>query len=97
MELAQQFVVVLAVLALLCGALWMLKHKGWARTGLRRKREDGQPRLEIIDRLSLTPNHSLHLVRMADRTLLIGLSPTACNLLESSAIALPSAAVRNAS
>ena len=95
MELIQQFVVVLVVLGLLCGALWLLKQKGWARTGLRRNRVDGQPRLEIIDRLSLTPNHSLHLVRMADRTLLIGLSPSACNLLESSTVALPSAAARN--
>jgi len=91
MELTQQFVIVLAVLGLLCGGLWVLKQKGWARTGLRRKREDDQPRLEIIDRLSLTPHHSLHLVRMADRTLLIGLSPSACNLLESSQIALSQA------
>jgi flagellar biosynthetic protein FliO len=89
MELMQQFVIVLAVLGFLFGALWVLKQKGWARTGLRRKRENGQPRLEIIDRLSLTPHHSLHLVRTADRTLLIGLSPSACNLLESSPIALP--------
>jgi flagellar biosynthetic protein FliO len=86
----QQFVIVLAVLGLLCGALWVLKRKGWARTGLRRNREDGQPRLEVIDRLPLTPNHSLHLVRLADRTLLIGLSPNGCNLLESSAATLSS-------
>jgi flagellar biogenesis protein FliO len=33
--------------------------------------------------LSLTPQHSLHLVRVADRTLLVGLSPQGCNLLES--------------
>jgi flagellar biosynthetic protein FliO len=92
MELIQQFSIVLAVLGLLCGALWVLRKKGWARAGLRRKREDGQPRLEILDRLSLTPHHSLHLVRMADRTLLIGLSPSACNLLESSPAALSSAA-----
>jgi len=78
----QQFVIVLAVLALLCGALWVLKKKGWARTGLRR-RNDGQPYLEVIDRLPLTPQHSLHLVRLQDRTLLIGLSPSGCNLLES--------------
>ncbi len=86
MELIQQFAIVLAVLGLLCGSLWLLRQKGWARTGLRRKREDGQPRLEIVDRLSLTPHHSLHLVRMADRTLLIGLSPSACSLLESSPV-----------
>jgi flagellar biosynthetic protein FliO len=82
-ELFQQFVMVLAVLGLLCGALWVLKRKGWVHTGMRKHREDGQPRLEVIDRLPLTPHHSLHLVRLADRTLLIGLSPNGCNLLES--------------
>jgi flagellar biosynthetic protein FliO len=92
MELIQQLAIVLAVLGLLCGALWVLKQKGWARTGLRRKRDEGQPRLEVIDRLPLTQHHSLHLVRLADRTLLIGLSPHGCNLLESAQIVLPAAA-----
>jgi len=90
MEVFQQFLMVLIVLGLLCGALWALKRKGWVRTGLRRKREEGAPRLEVIDRLPLTQHHSLHLVRLADRTLLIGLSPNGCNLLESAQIALPS-------
>ena len=90
MEVFQQLLMVLIVLGLLCGALWALKRKGWVRTGLRRKREKGTPRLEVIDRLPLTQHHSLHLVRLADRTLLIGLSPNGCNLLESAQIALPS-------
>ena len=92
MEVFQQSLMVLIVLGLLCGALWALKRKGWVRTGLRRKREEGTPRLEVIDRLPLTQHHSLHLVRLADRTLLIGLSPNGCNLLESAQIALPSPA-----
>ena len=90
MEVFQQFLIVLIVLGLLCGALWALKRKGWASTGLRRKREEGAPRLEVIDRLPLTQHHSLHLVRLADRTLLIGLSPSGCNLLESAEVAIPS-------
>jgi flagellar biosynthetic protein FliO len=91
MEVFQQFLVVLTVLGLLCAALWAMKRKGWAHTSLRRKRDEGTPRLEVIDRLPLTQHHSLHLVRLADRTLLIGLSPNGCNLLESAQIALPSA------
>lgn len=90
MEVFQQFFVVLVVLGLLCGALWVLKRKGWARTGLRRKGADGTPRLEVLDRLPLTQHHSLHLVRLADRTLLIGLSPNGCNVLESTQMTLPS-------
>jgi flagellar biosynthetic protein FliO len=82
MEMFQQLMIVAVVLAVLCGGLWILKRKGWAQTAMRRSRSDGQPRLEVIDRLSLTPNHSLHLVRLADRTLLVGVSPNGCNLLE---------------
>ena len=83
MELGQQLLAVTMVLALLFGALWMLKRKGLVRGGFRRPTHAGQPRLEVIDRLSLTPQHSLHLIRLADRTLLVGLSPQGCNLLES--------------
>lgn len=83
MEWTQQLLAVIAVLGLLSGSLWLLKRKGWARTGFRRSARPGQPRLEVIDRLALTPQHSLHLVRLADRTLLVGLSPQGCNLLES--------------
>ncbi|HEY2842774.1 MAG TPA: flagellar biosynthetic protein FliO [Bryobacteraceae bacterium] len=85
----EQLSAVIIVLGLLCGSLWLLKRKGWARTSFRRAARPGQPRLEVLDRLSLTPQHSLHLVRVADRTLLVGLSPQGCNLLESG----PSAAM----
>jgi flagellar biosynthetic protein FliO len=96
METTQQLLAVIAVLGLLCGSLWLLKRKGWVRTGLRRPARAGQPRLEVLDRLALTPQHSLHLVRLADRTLLVGLSPQGCNLLESGpSVTLPSAGLES--
>ena len=92
MEMTEQLLAVFVVLGLLCGSLWLLKRKGWVRTSLRRPARPGQPRLEVLDRLALTPQHSLHLVRLADRTLLVGLSPQGCNLLESGpAVTLPAA------
>jgi flagellar biosynthetic protein FliO len=78
----EQFAAVGVVLAALFAALYFLKQKGYARISSRGPRDDGSPRLEVIDRLSLTPHHSLHLVRLADRTLLVGISPSGCNLLE---------------
>lgn len=39
-------------------------------------------RLELIERLPLTPHHSLHVVRMDEKLLLIGVSPSGCVLLE---------------
>jgi flagellar biosynthetic protein FliO len=96
METTQQLLAVIVVLGLLCGSLWLLKRKGWVRTGLRRPARPGQPRLEVLDRLALTPQHSLHLVRLADRTLLVGLSPQGCNLLESGpSVTLPSAGLES--
>jgi flagellar biogenesis protein FliO len=83
MEVFQQLWGVVAILAILCGGLWVLKRKGWARSAWRQTGENGRPRLEVVDRLPLTPHHSLHLVRWADRTLLIALSPQGCNLLDS--------------
>jgi len=86
MEILQQLLAVALVLGLLCGSVWLLKRKGWARIsaiGSRGKRGNDRPRLEVIDRLVLSPHHSLHLVRLEDRTLLVGLSPSGCNLLES--------------
>ncbi len=86
MEAFQQFFAVLLVLALLCACLWIFRRQGWAlRTpSRRRRRQDQKPQLEIIDGLTLTPHHSLHLVRLADRVLLVGLSPQGCNLLDTS-------------
>jgi len=98
MEMTEQLLAVFVVLGLLCGSLWILKRKGLVRTSLRRPARPGQPRLEVIDRLALTPQHSLHLVRVADRTLLVGLSPQGCNLLESGpSVALPSAGLETRS
>ena len=96
METTEQLLAVMVVLGLLCGSLWLLKRKGLVRTGFRRPALPGQPRLEVIDRLTLTPQHSLHLIRMADRTLLVGLSPQGCNLLESGpSVTLPSMGIEN--
>jgi flagellar biogenesis protein FliO len=39
--------------------------------------------IQVIERLALTPQHSLHLVKVQDRTILIAASPAGCSLLES--------------
>jgi flagellar biosynthetic protein FliO len=84
MEMIPQLLAIAGVLGALYLAVWALKRKGWVR--ISRPTSSLERQLEVVDRLVLTPHHSLHLVRMADRTLLIGLSPNGCNLLESSSI-----------
>ncbi len=78
--MADQILAVFAVLALLGGAMWWLRSRGLARfspAGGGRVRQ-----MEILERLPLTPQHSLHLVRLANRTVLVGTSPAGCVMLE---------------
>ena len=81
MEVFQQAVAVVAVLGLLAATLWWLRRRGLAGVVLGRK--PGGRRLEALERLSLGPHHTLHLVRLGETALLLALSPTGCTLVQS--------------
>jgi flagellar biogenesis protein FliO len=74
---------VLLVLSLLGGALWWLRRKGMASFALPGPALNKRKSIRVVERLALTPQHSLHLVKVEDRTLLIAASPAGCALLES--------------
>lgn len=80
MEMMQPLLAVIGVFLLLGASLWWLRRKGLAQftTGGTRPAR----RLEVLERLPLTAQHSLHLVRMDQRTILIALSPSGCGVLE---------------
>jgi flagellar biosynthetic protein FliO len=80
MEILQQLLAVGLVLGALGALVWALKRRGWVQSRIPSR--DVQTQLEVIGRLTLTPQHSVHLIRMADRVLLVGLSPGGCNVLE---------------
>ena len=82
MELVQQISAILGVLLLLVAALGWLRHKGIAQIAWRPARGRRPRRLEVLDRLPLSPQHFLVLVRVGDRAALLGLSPSSCTLLE---------------
>lgn len=78
MDAMQQFGAVAVVLALLSATLWWLRRRGFS-AALPRK-ANGR-RLQTLERLPLGPQHTLHLVRMEDETLLVACSPAGCVLL----------------
>lgn len=81
MESLQQLMVVAAVLAAMGGSIWLLQRRGFVRfNGLAVRRPERK--LEMIERLQLTPQHSLCLVRMEGRILLISTAPSSCSLLQ---------------
>jgi flagellar biosynthetic protein FliO len=82
MDLIQPFAGILLVMALLGGALLLLKRRGLA---MPRLQSQGARKLEVIERVSLGPHHALHLVRMGERCVLIATAPSSCQLLDTAA------------
>jgi flagellar biogenesis protein FliO len=81
LDAIEQAAIIGVVLGVLATALWILQRRGLVRlqgfgVGSRQVRE-----LQLVERLQLTPQHSLCLVRMNNKTLLIGTAPTSCTLL----------------
>jgi len=77
-----QTLAVFLVLALLILALWFLRRKGLAKMNLSLGgRRAGAGEIQVVDRKALTASHSIHLVRVKDRLILVGISPGSCQAL----------------
>jgi flagellar biogenesis protein FliO len=82
MQLTEQIGMVLLVFALLGGLLWFAKKRGVASFPMVSRRSGNGRRLEVLERVPLTAQHALHLVRVSDRTVLIATAPSSCTLLD---------------
>jgi flagellar biogenesis protein FliO len=80
MEVARQLLSVLLVFALLGLAVWALRRKSGALP-LRIGNPGKNRKLEPAERLALTPQHALHLVRVNGRELLVATHPQGCSVL----------------
>jgi flagellar biogenesis protein FliO len=69
MDVVSQIGAVVFVLLLLLGMLWVLSRRGLVGTMLPFSRSSG--RLEVLDRLQVTPHATLVLVRCDERTVLL--------------------------
>jgi flagellar biogenesis protein FliO len=75
METWREAAALVAVFGLLSAALWAMRHRaGGVRTGASKS-------LAAVERVALTPQHALHLVRTRNRELLIATHPQGCSLL----------------
>jgi flagellar biogenesis protein FliO len=80
MDVLQQFAAAIIVLALL-GALVLIAQKRGISAISLSTRSSRSRRMESVERLSLTPNHSLHIVIVDGKTVLLALSPAGCQLI----------------
>lgn len=90
MEILPQLLAVLGVFSLLGLTLWWLRRRAAGRSAplsfrISKRGKSVYPKmLERVDALQLSPTHSLNLIRMADRAILVGISPSGFYLVESS-------------
>ncbi|HZL57041.1 MAG TPA: flagellar biosynthetic protein FliO [Bryobacteraceae bacterium] len=81
MDAIQPLAAVVLVLALLGGALFLLKKRGAASFSFARASQAPRKRMEVVERVALSPQHSLHLVRVGGRSVVVATAPGSCQLL----------------
>lgn len=81
MELVRQIFSVCLVFGLLAGALWWMRRAGNLRLTDWNKRGKRRRSLESLERLNLTPHHSIHLVRIGEQTIVVAVHSSGCSVL----------------
>jgi flagellar biogenesis protein FliO len=79
MDVLQGVTIALLVIAALGSLLTFLQRKGLVQYGGARRSSTAR-RMETVERLTLSPQHSLHLVRVDGRLLLIASAPGGCSV-----------------
>jgi flagellar biogenesis protein FliO len=80
MDIVRQSLAITFVFALLSLALWLLKKRGRIRTGLGSGR--GESRLlESRGKLTLSAQHSLHIIRVRESEVVLAVHPAGITLI----------------
>jgi flagellar biogenesis protein FliO len=74
MEIIRQLLAVVLVFAFLWTARWLLRKRAW-------RAKSAPALLESRGKLALTPRHSIHLIRIGDRDLIVALHPDGVTFL----------------
>jgi flagellar biogenesis protein FliO len=86
----EQALAVIAVLIALGTSMYVLRSKGIVRFAMQTRLGSNTRRLQSVERLPLTAQHSLHLVKVSGRELLIAVSPAGCSVLDGASRGLSS-------
>ncbi|HUO31241.1 MAG TPA: flagellar biosynthetic protein FliO [Bryobacteraceae bacterium] len=86
MEPVRQILAIVLVLGLLGGTLYWLRRVGGARLTVKRPGRASTRQMRSIEQLRLTPQHSLHMVKVGDQILLVALSPGGCSVLRTTGV-----------
>ncbi|MBC8167302.1 MAG: flagellar biosynthetic protein FliO [Bryobacteraceae bacterium] len=78
MDLLQGLTASILVFLVLAATIAFLRSRGLARFDIGRK--PASRMLETVERLSLSPQHALHLVRIGDKLVVVASAPGGCNI-----------------
>jgi flagellar biogenesis protein FliO len=82
MDVVRQVLSVLLVFALLGAALWKLRRGGAAVFRIPWNRASKKDRsIEQVEKLVLTPQHTLHLIRVEGREMVVATHPQGCTVI----------------
>ncbi|HTB10091.1 MAG TPA: flagellar biosynthetic protein FliO [Bryobacteraceae bacterium] len=88
MDVLRQVFSVLLVFSLLGAVLWVLRRggrisfQGFTVRSLASRRVEGNTRSMVaVERLQLTPQHALHMVRINGREVLVATHPQGCSVV----------------
>jgi flagellar biogenesis protein FliO len=87
-SVTRQVFAILLVFALLGFTLWKLRRAG-SPLALRtpwRRNAGGARAIESVERLALTPQHALHLIRVQGREIVVATHPQGCTLLSNASL-----------
>jgi hypothetical protein len=76
-----QLIAVAGVFAILILVLLTLRSKGLATINIGSKAAHSGRRLQVLERVSLSPSHALHLVRFDENLVLLASSPAGCSVV----------------
>ena len=80
MDVYQQILSIIIVLSALGAGVWVLRRRGFANFSFGRHASPGK-RLEVVERMPLTASHSVFLIRVGDKLMAVGLSPSGYQIL----------------
>lgn len=83
MDLIRPILSILTVFGLLGVALWWLGRKNLLQFSGFPVPRNRPSNLETIDRMRLTPHHSLHVVRAGDQVIILALHGAGCTVVDS--------------
>ncbi len=78
-DLYRQFVGILIVLGGLIALLWYARKRGFARLNIGSTAANRI--VKVVERVPLTPQHTLFVISVAGRTLVLSSSPGSCQVI----------------